>query len=133
MEISTGMDLTQLAERMGSVATREDARAMRDVLVESSYSDTRDIPAREWLEMMERAVSAADAAVYALDWTSANRQSSMDMGQYETIQAAIDAQPAALAEALSQGFDDSGRWSVLDESNTAVAKLRPENGEWSIL
>lgn len=61
MEIKRNMDLYALAEAMGTVATIEDAEAMRDILIERGYEgmDTRDVLEDEWYEMLEAAVRRA--------------------------------------------------------------------------
>lgn len=56
MKIERNMDVYGLAERMGSLATWAEAETMRDLLLESGYRDTGDIPEDEWLEMLEAAV-----------------------------------------------------------------------------
>lgn len=62
MEISRTMDLGQLAEHMGSVATIDDAQAMRDLLIVREYnrSDTSDIPESAWLSMVDEAAMSAN-------------------------------------------------------------------------
>lgn len=58
MIIAADMNLSDLAERMGDVATEVDARAMRDLLVERyEGQDTADIPEADWLAMLEEAVA----------------------------------------------------------------------------
>lgn len=57
MKVHGDMDLNELAERMGTDATLDDASAMCDLLVEKfDGQDTSDIPEGEWLAMMEEAV-----------------------------------------------------------------------------
>ncbi|QJT37090.1 hypothetical protein E4188_22695 (plasmid) [Aeromonas media] len=59
MKIHSDMDLTQLAERMGTEATPEDAAAMCDLLVEKfDGQDTSEIPEGEWLALLEEAAAA---------------------------------------------------------------------------
>jgi hypothetical protein len=66
MIIDGNMNLDQLAERMGDVATKEDARAMRGILIEQGHwnKDTGDIEEAEWHYCLEAAVrfAAEDAA-----------------------------------------------------------------------
>lgn len=58
MQIKYNMDLNQLAERMGNVATEEDAEAMRELLVEKyDGSDVEDVPEVEWLALLDAAVA----------------------------------------------------------------------------
>lgn len=58
MEVSRDMDLNHLAEHMGSEATTEDAAAMRELLVERFDGvDVGEISEREWLTLLEEAVS----------------------------------------------------------------------------
>lgn len=48
------MNLSDLADHMGSAADHEDARIMRELLLAGAYSDTADVPEAEWLELIER-------------------------------------------------------------------------------
>lgn len=58
MFIAADMNLSDLAERMGDIATDVDARAMRDLLVERyEGQDTADIPESDWLAMLEEALA----------------------------------------------------------------------------
>ena len=60
MGISTTMNLNDLAERMGSSASLDDAETMRALLVTAhDGKDTCDVDQGEWLEMLARA--GADA------------------------------------------------------------------------
>jgi len=55
MQITNMMNLEQLAERMGSVATQADAAVMRDLLVARfGGQDTSGIPEAEWLALLEQ-------------------------------------------------------------------------------
>ena len=56
MRIETQMDVEQLRDRMGE-ATNQEAESMRDLLTESEYRDTSDIPESEWLAMLDTAVN----------------------------------------------------------------------------
>jgi len=57
MKIEPNMDLWQLAERMGSSATIDDATAMRDLLVDAHKGeDTADVPESVWLLLLNRAI-----------------------------------------------------------------------------
>lgn len=60
MRISENMDLYVLAENMGNVATLADAMVMRDLLIESGYATTSEIPTDEWLEMLENSARSGD-------------------------------------------------------------------------
>lgn len=53
MKIARSMSLGELAERMGSDATPENAAAMRDALLETEYTDTEDMPDDEWLSILD--------------------------------------------------------------------------------
>lgn len=55
MRIHRNMDLRELAVHMGQ-ATVDEAKAMRTLLVQHGYSDTRteDVPREDWREMRER-------------------------------------------------------------------------------
>lgn len=58
MKVHGDMDLNELAERMGTDATLDDASAMCDLLVEKfDGQDTSEIPEGDWLAMMEEAVA----------------------------------------------------------------------------
>lgn len=59
MHITHTMDLSELAQRMGTVTTEAEAREMRTILLDSTYLDVDQIPEAEWLEMISEAVSAA--------------------------------------------------------------------------
>lgn len=53
MKIESTMNLQDLAERMGDVATTEDAARMRSVLVpEFDGEDTADVPEARWMELL---------------------------------------------------------------------------------
>lgn len=56
MLISKTMDLNQLAERLGTEATLEDARLMRDALVASELTghDTAEIDDVQWSAIMDK-------------------------------------------------------------------------------
>lgn len=58
MKISYTMDLNQLAERMGTDSTVDHADHMRELLLETSYVDTVDVPDDEWVRMT---IAAHDA------------------------------------------------------------------------
>lgn len=58
MKVHSDMDLSQLAERMGTEATLDDASTMCDLLVEKfDGQDTSEIPEGEWLALLEEAVA----------------------------------------------------------------------------
>ncbi len=59
MQITTIMNLDQLAEHMGDIATADEARAMRDLLVEAGYNSTSEVPEAEWLTMLDLAAQQA--------------------------------------------------------------------------
>ena len=52
MKINHQMSIHELQMRMGD-ATNDEARFMRDVLVDTEYVDTMDIPEHEWYAMCE--------------------------------------------------------------------------------
>ncbi len=54
MRISETMDLGELKDRMGD-ATEQDARNMRDLLSETEYEDTADVPESEWVSLLNQA------------------------------------------------------------------------------
>lgn len=57
MQIATNMNLNDLMERMGDVATQDEAELMRDLLVEQfDGQDTADVPEAAWMELLEKAV-----------------------------------------------------------------------------
>ena len=56
MIIHRNMDLGQLHQLMGDVATREEAAALRDILVDTGIANTDDIAEADWLELLELAV-----------------------------------------------------------------------------
>ena len=54
MKIDQHMDLGALAEHMGSYATLAEAEAMRALLADLPYADTRHVPAREWSRLLSQ-------------------------------------------------------------------------------
>lgn len=56
MLIGKTMDLNQLAERLGTEATLEDARLMRDALIASDLAghDTAEIGEVQWSAIMDK-------------------------------------------------------------------------------
>lgn len=52
MKIDRHMSLGALAEHMGSYATLDEAEAMRALLADLPYADTRHVPAREWSRLL---------------------------------------------------------------------------------
>lgn len=55
MQINEGMNLADLAERMGTEATEAEAEAMRDLLVQGfDGQDTADVPEADWLNMLDQ-------------------------------------------------------------------------------
>lgn len=55
MKINPSMNLDDLAERLGTSATEQDASIMRDLLVAShDGEDTADISEDEWLRLCEQ-------------------------------------------------------------------------------
>ena len=59
MIISPTMNLGELAERMGSITTEDEARIMRDILVDlRDGEDTADIEEHEWVCLLKMATSA---------------------------------------------------------------------------
>lgn len=61
MQITTDMDLGQLAERMGAETTEAEARSMRRVLVAEGWGCTEEVPAIYWHMALDAAASRADA------------------------------------------------------------------------
>ena len=60
MKISSTMDLAQLAERMGNNATQAEALHMRAALEGiGAWEQTEDVPADEWLKILDGAVAQA--------------------------------------------------------------------------
>lgn len=57
MKIGITMDLGELAQRMGSDATKDQARKMRDLLV-ASYDglNTEDVDEQDWNGMIEESL-----------------------------------------------------------------------------
>ena len=68
MQITPTMDLGALAERMGDAATEQDARAMRDALVDAGHADTADVPEAEWMTLLSAACGPADHVTVG-NWT----------------------------------------------------------------
>lgn len=61
MMIHSQMNLGLLAEHMGSEATEDDARRMRDLLVDDfDGCDLDEVPERDWFAMLDD-VAAEDA------------------------------------------------------------------------
>ena len=56
MQITATTNLSELADSMGSAATREDAAVMLDLLIAGGVTDTSEIGESEWLDLCERAV-----------------------------------------------------------------------------
>ena len=61
MKIDRHMDLGALAEHMGSYATLDEAEAMRALLADLPYADTKHVPDREWSRLRAE-VSQRDRA-----------------------------------------------------------------------
>ncbi len=59
MQITTALNLSQLADSMGSAATRDDAAVMLELLIAGGVTDTNEIGEGEWLDLCERAVEGA--------------------------------------------------------------------------
>lgn len=56
MKISSTMNLGELAERMGQTATEDEARAMRDILVDlRDGEDTAEIEEHDWICILKMA------------------------------------------------------------------------------
>lgn len=64
MIITSHMNLTQLGELMGDTATLDEARAMRDLLVEAGHTGrhTSQVAKAEWGQHLCHAVELARAA-----------------------------------------------------------------------
>ena len=60
MQISTRMNLNELAERMGDCATLDDARNLRDILTSDArvrdITDTADVPEELWQKFLTASV-----------------------------------------------------------------------------
>ncbi len=61
MKISRNMNLSQLAEHMGNVATENDARRMRDLLVASGHESLDDVSDDVWMQMLNEAAAPTTA------------------------------------------------------------------------
>jgi hypothetical protein len=59
MEITHDMSISEVQARMGNAATRLEAAAMADLLVESGHADTNEISDREWFRLCDQAIAAA--------------------------------------------------------------------------
>ena len=55
MQINDTMNLGQLNDRTQNALTDDQTRTLRDLLVESGYGDTEEVPEAEWLKMLEEA------------------------------------------------------------------------------
>lgn len=129
MEISTSMELGQLAERMGDAATVADARAMRELLGDSGYSETGDVPQTEWAAMLERAVaSAADlvAIEYMPEHLRASHEAAGNAGIYPHNGAVRYACSQALADDMVETFGDWCRIVEADPARYSVINSYPE-------
>jgi hypothetical protein len=58
MQITKTTPLSAIAERMGDVATTDDARAMLDELLAAGVTDTDDVSEADWLAIMDRALAS---------------------------------------------------------------------------
>ncbi|WP_161780300.1 hypothetical protein [Deinococcus sp. RL] len=56
MKISDLMDLQQLNDRTGGEMTDDQLETLRDLLTETEYENTEDVPEREWLKMLDKAI-----------------------------------------------------------------------------
>ena len=63
MIITKTLNLSQLADSMGSAADRDDAAAMREILVQSGHVDTDEISESDWLRYSEMAVNRSGLIV----------------------------------------------------------------------
>ena len=61
MKIDRHMNLGALAEHMGSYATLDEAEALRTLLADLPYADTKHVPDREWSRLLSE-VSQRDRA-----------------------------------------------------------------------
>lgn len=74
MNITSNMDLNQLAERMGNTATQTEAEAMRDLLLKAGHEgrDTSEVAEDEWCRHLRQAVEMArNAEAQALGFDDA--------------------------------------------------------------
>jgi hypothetical protein len=58
MRITNDISISEVQARMGN-ATRIEAAAMADLLIESGYTDTSDIPADKWNSLCQQALADA--------------------------------------------------------------------------
>lgn len=55
----TNLSLSRLQEMMGTAATREDARAMMEILIREGVGNTDDVSESQWLNWIGEAVRNA--------------------------------------------------------------------------
>lgn len=55
MKINSTMDLNELNARAQNELTEQEAAALRDLLTDTDYSNTEDVPEGEWLKLLEAA------------------------------------------------------------------------------
>lgn len=81
MQITRNMSLEELEQRMGDVATRREAAALREILVARHNGEqTQDIDEWEWADMVREAVEAAGEP-HELDVRDAERSATLDGGK----------------------------------------------------
>lgn len=61
MNLDHTTPLHAIAERMGDVATTDDARAMRAILARAGVTDTDDVLESDWLRYCDEAVGVTTA------------------------------------------------------------------------
>ncbi|EYB69436.1 hypothetical protein DEIPH_ctg007orf0001 [Deinococcus phoenicis] len=55
MQINSTMDLVELNARTQNALTEAQTRTLRDLLADTDYENTEDVPEGEWLKMLEEA------------------------------------------------------------------------------
>ena len=61
MHICPDMNLSYLAEEMGSTANAKDAEKFRDFLIAYGYKNTCDISEKNWLALLNEALHDSNA------------------------------------------------------------------------
>ena len=56
MKIDELMNLQQLNDRTGGEMTDDQLETLRDLLTETGYENTEDVPELEWLKMLDKAI-----------------------------------------------------------------------------
>ena len=126
MKICPEMDLSELAERMGQIATVEEARYMRLVLCETNPDDdTADMPDHVW----QRAIRSALTLKAADDLEERTGQTLDEMTDTYLLRwlrqdwPHLDAE-RCLSDFLDQGFDRVEIYDALECGLTCARTLR---------